>query len=167
MERTLFTAITQKEKKYLLIIAIALFFCFNLFRILADFMLDHNVPFLITYCIAIFIHNIIPLILIIYGFRKASPLLSFCIVFFIACPVTMLMDLLVFATEPLALLSTPAYTEGQIIFGVLLGFVAYGTSLLDHRKNAAVIILIISIMLFFFYIRDAIFPLIGTNPGFI
>jgi flagellar motor component MotA len=72
-----------------------------------------------------------------------------------------------FSTAPLDLLTTPAYITGIIIVSVLLGTIAAGVALYNHKKNWALLIIGVGTMLYFVQFREILLSFIGLATLFV
>lgn len=142
---------------------ILLFFCLNFFRVIADYMTGTGFPFIVIYSMAVILHNIIPVGIILVGFRKISARMSFLLVFFLAGPGVMIMDTVVFTQGSLNLLFTPAYYTQQIIFALLLSTIAAGASYYSTNSRISLIIIGIGSLLFAFHIKSAFLVFFGIQ----
>lgn len=142
---------------------ILIFFCLNFFRVIADYMTAIGFPFIIIYSMAVILHNIIPVGIILIGFREISARMSFLLVFLLAGPGVMVMDTIVFTHGSLDLLLTPAYYTQQIIFALLLSTIAAGTSYYSTNSRLSLIIIGVGILLFAFHIKSAFLVFFGIQ----
>lgn len=142
---------------------ILLFFCLNFFRVIADYMTLRGFPFIIIYSLAVILHNIIPVVITLFGFRKISAQMSFLLVFLLAGPGVMVMDTVVFTHGSLDLLLTPTYYVQQIIFALLLSTIAAGASYYSTNSRVSLIIIGAGILLFAFHIKSAFLIYFGIQ----
>jgi hypothetical protein len=155
----------QNWGKEQIIICLVLFLCFNFSRIIGDAMLSSGMTFLSAYGVVILLTNVVPLFLIVLGFRKVSPLSAFSVLFTIRFAGTIFADLVIFQA-PLELLEIPAYLQDLIIASTLLGIFAAGVALLDRKRNSGLILIGISLVLFFIHVGIMIMPIaLGIAAG--
>jgi hypothetical protein len=151
------------EKTRLILLCIAIFVCLNFFRVFGDLLDYSKVPYPEANIIAVAVSYVLPICLILAGFRRASPLLSFLVVFLVSGPLSFTIDLLLYRDELVQFMGLPggwwaAYLVSLVTFGTLLGIIAVGSSLYEKRRNLSLALICTGIILFFIQVRAAFLP---------
>lgn len=150
-----------------IITCMMLVFCLDFFRIIGDLLDTMNMPVPLVYGTVIFLSVIAPLLLIFYYFRNIPPLWGFLTVFIIACPLTVLIDLIFFSTAPFDLLLTPAYLTGIITVSLSLGAITSGMGLYVRNRKLALVLIIAGTIVYFFQYRNFLLDFIRLAGVFI
>jgi hypothetical protein len=151
----------------LVIVCIVLVICLDFFRVIGDIMESWNLPLPVTYGVVLFLSVFAPLLLIAYGFRDMPPIWAFFTVFVIAGPFTCIIDLLLFSTAPLDLLTTPAYVVGLVIVSILLATIASGVALYHYKKKWALLLIGGGLILYILQFREILISFIGLVTLFV
>ena len=151
----------QQSSIKLIATSLLLVICLDFFRVVGDIMNSWDLPLPMTYGMVIFLSVFCPLILIQYGFRDVPPSWAFIVVFIIAAPISIIVDLTVFSAAPLELVTTPAYLVGIAIVSVLLGTIAAGTALWRTEQKKGMLLITLGTIGYFLQFREILLAFIG------
>lgn len=110
--------------------------------------------------------HILPLILIQYGFHDVPPKWAFILVFIIAAPLSIIVDLAVFSAAPLELVMTPAYLVGIAIVSLVLGIIAGGMALWRTERKKASLLIAFGMIVYLLQFREILLTFIGLLTTF-